>query len=120
MPDAKTKTLALLSSTPNVDMKTAASTTLYTVPAGKNLVISRVVIRNNSASLAGGTSYSFTNFRQTVDLSGMTTTTGFRVLFATDNTTYVISAAGTAIQITVTTGSSAAGTATIDLFGYLY
>jgi len=109
-----------LSTTVAVNMKTAAATLLYTVPAGKSLIIDHVVVRSNSASLAGGTSYSVTNFRLTFDLSGMTTTTGFRKIFATDNTTYVISVAATAINWTVTTGATAAGTATIELYGTLY
>lgn len=111
--------LTKMSTTSSVDMKTAASTTLYTPPTGKTFIPTAVVIRNNSASLAGGTSYSFTNFRATVDLSGMTVTTGYRVLHATDNTTYTPVPAGTAFQITVTTGSTAACTATIDVWGYL-
>jgi hypothetical protein len=109
-----------LSTTTGVDMKTAASTTLYTVPTGKTAIITHVVIRNNSASLAGGTDYDFTGWRQTVDLSGMTTvSTTFRVIYATDNTSYTATTAGTAFQITVSTGSSAACTATIEVFGYL-
>ena len=120
MADLRQNAVSLISSTSGIDMKTAASTTLYTVPTGKNLVVDHVVIRGNSASLAGGTSYSFTNFRQTVDLSGMTTTTGSRTLYAADNTTYVISTAATAVQITVTTGASSAGTAVVDIYGYLY
>lgn len=108
-----------LSTTIGVDMKTAASTTLFTPPPGKSFIPTSVVIRNNSASLAGGTSYSFTNWRATVDLSGMTVTTGYRILQSTDNTTYTPVPTGTAFQITVTTGSTAACTATIDVWGYL-
>ena len=111
--------LTKVSTTAGVDMKTAASTTLYTVPNGKSFIPVMVVIRGNSASLAGGTSYSFTTFRATVDSSGMTVTTGYRVLLAADNTTYTPIAAGGNFQITVTTGSTAACTATIDVFGYL-
>lgn len=111
--------LTLAASVAGVDMKTAASVTLYTVPAGKTFIPVMVVIRGNSASLAGGTSYSFTNWRQAVDLSGMTVTTGYRILETTDNTTFTPVAAGAAFQITVTTGATAAGTATIDVFGYL-
>jgi len=108
------------STTTGVDVKTAGSTTLYTVPAGKTFVPTKVIIRGNSASLAGGTSYSFTSWRQTVDLSGLTVTTGFRELQSVDNTTYTPIAAGGTFQITVTTGATAAGTATFDVFGYLY
>jgi hypothetical protein len=109
-----------LSTTVAVDMKTAANTLLYTVPAGKSLIITHAIIRSNSASLASGTSYSVTNFVQTFSLTGMTTTTGYRVIHAADNTTYVISVAGTAINWTVTTGSAGAATAVIELYGVLF
>jgi hypothetical protein len=102
-----------------VDMKTAASTTLYTVPAGKTFICTSLMIRNNSASLAGGTSYAFTTWRSGIDLSGMTATTGARRLSMTDNTTFTPIAAGGTFQLTVTTGSTLACTATIDVFGYL-
>lgn len=104
-----------------VDMKTVASTTIYTVPTGKTLIVDSVVVSNPSASLAGGTSYSFTNFRQTVDLSSMTTaTTDYMVIRGSDVTKYTTIAAAANFQITVTTGSTGAATATIDLFGYLF
>jgi len=103
-----------------VNMKDAGATTLYNVPAGKTFVPVMVVIRNNSASLAGGTDYDFTSWRQTVDLSGLTVTTGFRVLRADDNATYTPIAGGGTFQITVATGSTAVSTATIDIFGYLF
>lgn len=108
-----------LSTTTAVDMKTAASTTLYTVPTGKTLYIAAIVVRDTTASLAGGTSYSFTNFRQTVDLSSLTTPSTDYIVLDGNNTKYAETAAGVAVQITVTTGSTAVSTATIDLFGYL-
>ena len=119
MAEAKENVITKMSTTTGVDMKTAASTTLYTTPAGKSLIVDHVVVRSNSASLAGGTSYAWTNWRAAVDLSGMTTTTGSRTLWTVDNTTYVPVPALTAFQITVTTGSTAACTATIDVWGYL-
>lgn len=112
--------LQKVSSTTGVDMKTAGATTLYTVPAGKVFYPVIVVIRDNTASLAGGTEYDFTGWRQNVDLSGMTTVgTTYRVLYATDNTSYTENAAAGTFQITVVTGATAAGTATIDVFGIL-
>ena len=119
MPNLAEYSLCKVATVSAVDMKTAAATTLYTVPAGKSFIPVMVVIRSNSASLAGGTDYDFTTWRQTVDLSGMTVTTGFRVIYATDNTTYTAIAAGGTFQITVSTGSTDACTATIDVFGYL-
>lgn len=119
MASLKENAITKVSTTTGVDMKTAASTTLYTVPAGKSFIPIYVVIRNNSASLAGGTEYDFTNFLQNQDLSGMTVTTGYRILPAAANTTYTPVAAGGTFQITVVTGSTAACTATIDTWGYL-
>jgi hypothetical protein len=117
--DLQELALTKVSTTSGVDMKTAAATTLFTVPAGKTFYPVLVRIRNNSASLAGGTSYGFTGWRSGVDLSGMTVTTGYRDLFSADNTTYTPVAAGGTFQITVTTGSTAACTATVVVFGYL-
>lgn len=108
-----------VSTTTSVDMKTAASVTLFNVPAGKTFHCTKVVIRGNSASLAGGTSYAFTDWRSGIDLSGMTVTTGARQLRMTDNTTYTPVAGGSPFQIIVTTGSTDPCTATIDVFGYL-
>lgn len=102
-----------------LNMQTSAAQNLYTVPTGKTFYPIMVIVRNNSASLAGGSDYDFTTWRQTVDLSGMTVTTGFRVLYATDNTTYTPIAAGGTFQVTASTGATAAGTATMDVFGYL-
>ena len=111
--------IALLSSTPNVDMKTAGGTTLYTVPTGKTLIVTHVVIRSPSASMAGGTSFSFTNWRQTVDLSSLTTLTTDCIVLDGNNLKYAVNQAAGNFQITVTTGTTAACTATIDVFGYL-
>ena len=102
-----------------VDAKTAASTALFTVPVGKTFYVDTIVVRNNTASLAGGTSYGFTGWRTGIDLSGMTVTTGYRKLFTTDNTTYTPIAAGAVFYFIVTTGSTAACTISIDVFGHL-
>ena len=114
----KDKALSLLGSLAGVDMKTAASTTIFTTPIGKVTRISHVVVRDTTASLAGGTSYSFTNFRQAVDLSSLTTPATDYIVLDGNNAKYTEIAAGTPFQITVTTGATAAGTATIDVFGY--
>lgn len=115
----KENALTKMSTTTLVDVKTAGSTALFTVPAGKTFYVDTVVIRNNTASLAGGTSYGFTGWRSGIDLSGMTTTTGYRKLFTVDNTTYTPIAAGAVFYFIVTTGATAAGTATIETFGHL-
>lgn len=119
MPALRDKGLALLgSATVNMGLASGAQT-LFTTPVGKVTRIVCVVIRDVSASLAGGTDYDFTSWRQTVDLSGMTTaSTNYRALYATDNTSFTELAASTAFQITPSTGSTLAATAVVDVFGY--
>jgi hypothetical protein len=112
--------VALLQTTTLVDMKTAADTTLYTVPAGKVCRVMELIVRDATASLAGGTSYSVTNFLQTFSLATLTTAnTGYVVVKPTALALYVENAAAAVIKLTVTTGSTLAATATIDLFGIL-
>ena len=115
------KELALtrLASVSGVDMKTAASTTLLTVPVGKTAYISHILIRDPSASMAGGTDYDFTNWKQTVDLSSLTTLGTDYIFLDGNNVKYTETAAGVDIEITVVTGTTAACTATIEVFGFL-
>ena len=105
--------------TVNVDMQTAASTTLFTVPAGKVLYVTHVIVRNPSASMAGGTDFDFTNWKQTVDLSSLTTADTDYIALSGANTKYTETASAANFQVTVNTGTSAACTADIDVFGYL-
>ena len=109
-----------------VDMKTAGKTNLYTVPSGKVFYPVMVVVRDPSASLAGGTEYDFgtganaDTWRQNVSLASMTTLgTDFMVITGADVTKYTECAAADVFGIKVITGSTAACTATIDVFGYL-
>jgi hypothetical protein len=114
------KAAPVLLSTTTVDMKTAQSNLLYTVPTGKVLRITALLVRDPTASLASGTSYSVTNWRQAFSLTGLTTAnTGYYYILGADLTVYVESAASVAIYLVVTTGSSLAANATIDLFGIL-
>ena len=118
---------ALLSTTLAVDMKTSGVTALYTVPAGKTLIPTAVVIRNPSATLAGGTDYDFgtsaacTSWMQSVNLSTMTTlTTDYMVIMGTAVTKFTTTVAAGIFAIKISTGSTGAATCDIDLFGYLY
>jgi hypothetical protein len=111
--------ITLLSSHSAVDMQTSASTILYTVPAGKTLYITNVVIKDPSLSLVGGTDYSFTNWLQNVDLSSLTTPNTDYIVLNNNNIKYTNLSEGISFQIEVNTGSSASATATIDVFGYL-
>lgn len=118
MANLREKAIALLGSA-TVDMKTAASPTIFTTPAGKVCRITHVVVRDATASLAGGTSYTITNFRAAFSLATLVTAnTGYLVVQATDLTQFTEIAGGTAVTLTVTTGSTLAANATIDVFGY--
>jgi hypothetical protein len=108
-----------------VDMQTAGKTVLYTVPTAKTFYPLFVIIRDASASLAGGTDYDLgtgvnaDTWVQTVDLSAMTTSgTDFKVIDS-DGTKYAECAAASEFGIKVITGSTAAATAMIDIFGFL-
>ena len=118
--------IGLLASVSGVDMKTAAKTDLLNVPPGKTAYVTMVVVREPSASMAGGTDYDFgtgvnaDTWRQTIDLSSMTTPgTDYMAIRGADVTKYTDSAEATAFGIKVITGTSAACTATIDTFGFL-
>lgn len=125
MADLKEKSLALLSTTTGVDLKTAATTSLYTVPAGKVAYISHVVICNTTASLAGGTEYDFgaaagvTSWKQNVDLSSLTTSGTDYIIIDGNNAKYTEEAAASVFSIKVVTGSTAACTGTVHVFGFL-
>lgn len=126
MPDLAENAITKVVTVPGVDMKTVAKTDLYTVPAGKTFYPTSVVIRESSASLAGGTDYDFgtgalaDTWRQTIDLSSMTTlATDFMEIRGADVTKYSDCAAASVFGIYVNTGSTAACTATIDIFGFL-
>ncbi len=115
-----------LATVTGVDMKTAQKNTLYTVPTGKTAYVVFVVIREPSASLAGGTDYDFgtganaDTWRQTVNLSSMTTAdTDYMVISGADVTKYTDNAAAAVFGIKPITGSTGAATATIDVFGFL-
>ncbi len=115
-----------LATVTGVDMKTVQKNTLYTVPTGKTAYVTSVVIREPSASLAGGTDYDFgtganaDTWRQTVDLSSMTTAdTDYMVISGADVTKYTDNAAAAVFGIKPITGSTGAATATIDVFGFL-
>jgi hypothetical protein len=112
-------------STTIVDMKTAVKVDLYTVSPGKKLIVDRVVVREPTASLAGGTDYDFgtganaDTWRQTIDLSSMTASTDYMAVQGADVTKYSVESPVAVFGVKVITGSTVAANATIDVFGYL-
>ena len=119
MPALEESAITLLSTTTGVDMQAVASTPLYVVPAGKTLYVDAVVIRDLSASLAGGTDYDMTNWQTTMDLSGITVVGSYTKLYTSGGQPYTPSPGATVINWVVNTGSTAACTATLELYGHL-
>ena len=117
--------LALLASA-TADLQNGdGKTTLFTVPTGKKAIITHCIVRGPDASLAGGTDFDFGDganadtWKNTVDLSSMTSTTDYMVVEG-NNAKYTIFDAADAFGVKPVTGATADATATIDVFGYLY
>lgn len=122
--DLREKSMCLLASVSGVDMKTVAKENLFTVPAGKKCIVTHVIIRDPTDSLAGGTEYDLGDgaacdtWVQDTNLAAMTSTTHYFVVHAA--AVYVIFDAGDVFGIKPIIGSTLAADATIDVFGYLY
>ena len=126
MPALKDKALSLLGSLAVLSTAGSPAVTIFTTPPGKVTRISHIVVRDPTASMAGGLDIKFgAGFRNNVGVDLSTLTTAF--------TDYVVlanqAAAGTAVKcteiagstafvVTFTTGTTGACTATYDVFGY--
>jgi len=126
MPDVNEYAITKLATVTGVDMKTVQKNTLYTIPVGKTAYIFAVCVREPSASMAGGTDYdlgtgaSADTWRQTINLSTLTTPgTDYIFITGADVTKYTDNAAASVFGIYVNTGTTSACTATIDVFGFL-
>lgn len=101
-----------------------AKTNIYTVPTGKKLIVTRVVIRNPSGDMTGGTDFDLGDgadadtWKNGIDLSALGTSQ-YRVITGDDNN-YTIFDAADVFGIKPATGATADVTATAELFGYLY
>jgi len=116
----------LLARVSTAHMQTAdGAQTLYTVPAGKTMVPTRVVVRNPTGSLTGGTDFNFGDganrdtWKANVDLSGMTAATDVMVI-TNDNTKFTPFDAGDTFGFKPDTGSTGDYDATMEVFGYIY
>jgi triacylglycerol esterase/lipase EstA (alpha/beta hydrolase family) len=113
----------LASSTVNLQAGDS-KTDIYTVPASKKMIVTRVVIRNPSDSMAGGTDFDLGDganadtWVNAVDLSGLGTAQ-YRVISG-DNANFAVFDAADVFGIKPVTGATADVTATAELFGYLY
>lgn len=125
MVNLKEKAITLLSST-TVAFNSVAATTLYTVPTGKRCVLHGAMVvagadASNTAVTLGQVG-ALTDFLGTQTLTGVNAQYDSVYLEPVPNATPVIRksyAAGTVIQMDVTTGAGGASNR-VDLFGYLY
>jgi hypothetical protein len=115
----------LLASVAGVNMKSASKQALYTVPSGKHLIITRIVIRSASASISDGNyliGYNSDASGMLGGIVGPTTTTYVSLavdsLLASD--IYPLGNAGDVLGLASTALPANAATATILVFGYLY
>jgi len=125
MADLKEKGIVLLASA-TAHLKAAdAKSILYTVPTGKKCIITHCVVRQPTASLAGGTDFDFGDgagadtWKNTVNLSTMTAVADYMVVEG-NNAKYTIFDAADAFGVKPATGATLDADATIDVFGYLF
>lgn len=116
----------ILSST-TVALNAVAQTTLYTVPTGKRLVITKAALiagaSGGDAVLTIGKQGSATDFLGAQTLSNLAAQYDVVILQPIPNATPVLNksyAAGSIIEADVTTGSTGGATNTMLLFGILY
>lgn len=119
-------TEALLSSV-NVALNAVAQTTLYTVPTGKRLIITKALLIAGASAGDGvltiGEQGAATDFLGAQTLSNLAAQYDVAILQPLPNATPVKSKsydAGSIIEADVTTGSTGGATNTMLLFGILY
>lgn len=126
MADLKEKGIALVSQNLGFDMNTVATTTLFTVPTGKeftpfSICISKISATLTTAVITFGQSGAKTDFLPSQNLTNITTAGAavwlMPVPSATPAREQVTYTAGEAFVIDVTTGDNA--TADVSVFGFL-
>lgn len=122
----KENAITLLESSDDINLNAAAETALYTCPAGKNCIITHIVLRNVvGAGLPLGTaSISFGWNTGNADdvianaVRAITAATNYEVIYTKSDAEK--GAAAGIFKIDVQIAEGAVLTCTIDVFGYLY
>lgn len=114
----------MLATVASVDLSAAGKTTLYTVPAGKTAVITRVIVRNASADISAAThgfggDANATDWMAAQDLTALTAADDAIMLHPSAGTLFKVYAAATAFGMKPTVAEGAADTVTVSVFGYL-
>ena len=124
MPNLREHSIGLLGSA-TVDLQNGdPKTTAYTVPPKKIAVVIMVIIRQPTASLAGGIDFDFgaganaDDWKQTVNLATLIGTNDYYVL-TNDNTLITqVYVAGETFGVKPATGATLDAQATMAVFGY--
>lgn len=133
MPDLKEKSVSLLGSATLDGQTTASKQAIYTVPAGKVMVVDHVVFRDPSANLVGladmdlGGSALCDDWLLQVTLNAFTAVTDYGKVAQPAQAAgppivpvkLTEFAAGVSFGAYINTGSSGVATFNVDLFGYL-
>lgn len=113
-----------LATTTGINMNAVAATALFTVPEGKTLIVTHVVIRNASIALSTA-NFGFGYAAGEADViaattlgTGLTAATLYRVLEAKDGA--IKGVAADILKIGVDIAQGAAATMDVDVFGYLF
>jgi hypothetical protein len=125
--DSKEKGIMMLAKVDSVNLNAVATTTLYTVPAGKKLVVDHVKLRNLSATAGSavvtfGKSTAKTDFvaaRTLSNLNAAAKACEIRPVPATTPAAIIEYVAADIFVIDVTTAAGSACTATFEVFGKL-
>ncbi len=123
--DLKEKTGVTLLSSTTVAMGTNNTTAnLYTVPAGKTAIVTKVIIHSLSGAVACGNDNDFgsggAGWKDTVNLSTLDAVDDYWVITQDDVLVEAVFAAAAVFAIQTDIASSASAVnATVDVFGYL-
>lgn len=118
----------LLGTVTGIDLKTQAATTLYTVPSGKTLYVTEIVLRitNTSGFISGATlgvgkSASYNEWLTATAMGALSATNQFRLLsHSAAGLIYQSFAATEVVALNITVGAVATTlTAAADVYGYL-
>ena len=117
----------VLLATGTVDLQNGdPKTTIYTVPPGKKAIVTHVVIKEPTASLAGGTDFNLGDgagadtWKETINLAAMTGTNDYVVIDSNNAILGAVFDAGDAFGIISETGATLDAQAEMDVFGYEY
>lgn len=121
-------TSKLLKTTNDINLVNTGATTLYTVPSGKTLIITEIVIRITAvntflsgATVSVGKDASYNEWLTATAMGALSATNQFRMLsHSAAELLYQSFAAGEVVAINVTVGAAATSlVAACDVFGYL-